>query len=337
MTLLVMEGFEGYGDRADLRRRHSIIQSGVATLIAGRHGGQALLLNTNNTCEFTGFGTPTTFTYGVAVLLSGGSINTLDLIRTFDGIIEQITVQLLAGGTLRVLSQAAVIGTANVPIMVDNWQYLELQVFIDDVGSYELRLDGVNILSNGSVDTRTAGSNASIDRVQLNRISATSNETYDDFYLLDDAGLTNNDFLGDIQIETMFPDSDGNRNNFTRVGGGLNNFEAVDDGNSPDDDTTYNHSATLDDDELYGHAAMTAAFDTVYAIQVRNHCRKENAGERQVRALIRSNVSEAEGAAQVLSVDWRYKDHIFETDPQGGGAWTETRINALEAGFTIEA
>jgi hypothetical protein len=110
----------------------------------------------------------------------------------------------------------------------------------------------------------------------------------------------------------------------------------VDDGDTPDDDSTFNSGAVLDDTELYTMADMTENFDTVHGIVVRNHYRSEEAGSRLVRAFIRSNVDQAEGDAFANATEYRYNDGVFEIDPQGSGAWTEARINALECGMTIE-
>ena len=336
MAMLIMEGFEGFNDVADVRRRHVLIQTGVPTLETGRYGGKALKMSTNNGMYLQSFGNLTTFVIGVAIYMSGTSIASNDVIRTIEGVTECLVVSCYSGGLIYITRGTTFLGVASVGFRLNTWHYLELKGVIDNTtGTYEVRLDGVNILSDTGQDTQ-GGTNSYINLIQIHRQSS-GQELHDDLYLLDSAGLTNNDFLGDIQIQTVNPDGDGNRNDFTRVGGGLNNYEAVDDGDTPDDDTTYNHSAVLDEDELYTHSALAGTFDTVYAISVRNHVRKENAGDRSIRALIRSNTNEAESALSGLSTDWLYLDGIFEVDPQGGGAWTETRVNACEMGMTIEA
>ena len=330
-----MEGFEGYADMADVRRRHILTGTGTSTLVAGRLGGQALHLFTNNALFMNGFGTPTTFVLGFACRFSGTSTFNGDLIRVFSLSVEQLVLRIVTGGKLYLDRGTTNIDGGTVPMILQNWHYIEFKATIDNsVGAYEIKLDGITIMSDSSVDTQNAAA-SSIDLVQFHRNSSQSEE-YDDIYLLDDQGLNNTDFLGDTQIETIIPDGDGNQNDFA-PDSGLTNWEMVDDGDTPDDDSTFNSGGTLDDAELYTMAAMTASFDSVAAIQVRNHLRKEEAGDRQGRALIRSNTDQAEGAAHGMSTDYRYHEHIFETDPQGGGAWTETRINALEAGFTIEA
>ena len=339
MTMLLMEGFEGYADVADVRRGdgRTLIQSGAASLVAGRlNGGQALHMSTNNQCYLTGFGTPTTFVFGFALRFSGTSSFNGDMIRFYSLGSEQLVLRIITGGKIFLdRSTINLDDSAGFSLNLQSWHYLEFKATIDNsVGAYELKVDGVTVMSDTGVDTQTSA-NAEIDVIQLVRNSSQSEE-YDDMYLLDDQGLDNNDFIGDVEIQTQFPDGDGNQNDFT-PDSGLNNWEMVDDGNTPDDDSTFNSSSTLNHAELYTMEAMVGTFDTVFALQVRNHLRKENAGLRTGRALIRSNTDQSEGAIRGISTEYRYFDEIYENDPQGGGAWTETRLNALETGFTIEA
>jgi hypothetical protein len=148
----------------------------------------------------------------------------------------------------------------------------------------------------------------------------------------------NNARLGEVTMEMLLPDGDGNRNNFTATGAGTTNADRVDDGASPDGDTTYVSSSTLDDDELYTHGNITLTnTDTYYAVVVRHLSRKEDAGDRQMRCLARSVATEAESVATGVGAEFRYYDGIFEVDPNGGGAWTQSSINAAEFGVTIEA
>ena len=102
--------------------------------------------------------------------------------------------------------------------------------------------------SDTGVDTQNGGV-AQIDNIELHGASS-PDPVFDDIYVLDDAGSDNTDFLGDCRVETIFPDADGNENDFT-ASPAVSNYLNVDDGGSPDDDTTYNWSATATDRELY--------------------------------------------------------------------------------------
>ncbi len=337
MAMLMMEGFEGYGgtNANAIRRRRVISQSNTGALVTGRLGGFALNPATSVEVLFTEFGDVTSFVFGFAMYVNGISVASGDLIQFMDADSEQLVLRVAQGGVLFLdLAGVNIDKADSQALRIKNWTYIEVKATIDNsVGSYEIRVDGIVVMSDSGVDTQSTA-NSFINRVDT-QSSSTTDQILDDIYLLDDTGLTNTDFLGDIQIETMYPDVDGNRNDMTPLSG-LTNYEMVDDGHTPDDDTTYNSGGVVGDDELYGYAAMTATFDTVYALQVRNLVRKEDSGYRTGATLIRSNVDELEGTPHPVSTDWRYYDQIYEVDPQGGGAWTETRINALEGGFTVK-
>jgi hypothetical protein len=51
----------------------------------------------------------------------------------------------------------------------------------------------------------------------------------------------------------------------------------------------------------------------------------------------RSSTTEVESADKYLGVDWRYINHIYENDPNGGGNWTEANVNAAQFGLKIQA
>lgn len=335
MTIRFMEGFEGYSSQTQIRRRHNIPNSGSVAVSAGRIGGSAYHAGSSDQFNCLNFGELTDFVLGFAFRFNATNIAAGDIFQCISGTTGYLTLRVTTGSELILDLGSTQIDKSNIPILGTNWHYIEFKANIDNsTGSYELRLDGINVASDTGVDTQN-GTDAFIDRIVF-YYQSQGQQRIDDLYILDDAGLTNNDFLGDIEIQTIYPDGDGNVSDFTPLSG-LTNWEMVDDGDTPDGDTTYVSSAVLDDTDLYTLDDMVSNFDTVYALQVRNHIRKENAGERQTRTLIRSNTDEQEGASRPVSTEFRYYDDIHELDPQGGGAWTETRINALEAGITIEA
>ncbi len=336
MAMLLMEGFEGYTTSANgLRRRYTITQSATGTLVAGRLGGYAFSPGSSVQILFMEFGNVASFVFGFAYRVSGVNINTGDIIQFIDGLTEQLVLRCTAGGDLFFDRGATNLDQSSGPALKRNqWHYIEVKAVISNTGSYEIKLDGVTIMSDaGPVDTQGTA-NSYITRIDTNQ-NSTTDQQYDDIYFLDLTGLTNNDFLGDVQIQTLYPDADGNRNDMTPLSG-LTNYEMVDEGQTPDDDTTYNSGGVVGNDELYSHDALTGTFDTVYAVQVRNLVRKEEAGYRTGATLVRSNTDELEGTPHPVATDYRYYDHIYEVDPQGGGAWTEARVNAAEFGFTVK-
>jgi len=342
MTMLFCEGFEQYADQADFLRSIWQTQSigGITGFTTGRHGGQALQLHSSN--ESVAFPTPDAgieYWVGVAVRFTGASIVAGGIINLQAQDVVQGALNITAAGELEYVADTQLDITSGLGLTIDTWYYIELHVLLDaTVGELEVKVNGATQIGplTGQDTERVQGPN--IHKIILQQ-NLTNQPDYDDFYLNNAAGLTNNDFLGDIIVETVFPDADGNRNDMTRVGGGLNNYEAVDDGATPDDDTTYNHGNVVGDDELYSFGDLTGngfQIDTVHGVGVTNHYRQAEAGVRFVRALARSNVTEVEGANLGVGANYQYNQHIYEVDPDGGGAWDEAAINAAEFGITIE-
>ncbi len=73
------------------------------------------------------------------------------------------------------------------------------------------------------------------------------------------------------------------------------------------------------------------------AVQVATAARKDDAGSRSLRALIRSGATTANGATRVLGTSYALYDDRFETDPATGTAWTKAGVDALEAGVEVTA
>jgi hypothetical protein len=339
MALLWIDGFEQYADLNDVIDNYDSSQNAGIVMATGRHAGgnnRALDIDFNNS-NVTRAIPESTSTIVVGFAYNSGIWSTsLDLLRLWSGGTEMIVLRPSAGIELVVDRGSTQLGiTTGLGLIANQWYYIELKVFIhDSTGTVELWVDGSKELDLTSQDTRN-GTPSTINRFQL--VGNTNNARFDDLYVLDDSGSDATDRLGDVRVETLFPDADGATNDFTAVGTGSTNADRVDDGITPDDDTTYVHSATAADKDLYGFEAITGSVDTVYGVGVCLRLRKAEAGERTVRTVARSSTTEVESADKYLGVDWRYINHIYENDPNGGGNWTEANVNAAQFGLKIQA
>lgn len=340
MTLLLADGFEFYGNGADTQRRRqdrNNVSGNSDTIVTGRFGrGQALTLRTTSGhCQWL-IPTPGDVFYAgwsMMIIETTADITAQDLAIFYDDNGQQCTLRLDTDGEVAVDRGATTLATSSgLNLLTGISYYIEWGLTINaTTGSFTVHIDGVEWLNETSQNTDNQSStNANYFAIQ----GGAREKIIDDFYLCDDAGSVNNGRLGEVEIEGLVPSSDGNRTNWTILSG-LTNYEMVDDGTTPDDDSTYNSSSTVLQDDLYGLDNVTADVSVVRAVQVVNHVRLEDAGFREVRALVRSNTDEAQGDNQALGVPWNYYYSLFETDPQGGAAWTETRINAMEAGIEL--
>ncbi len=348
MALIFCEGFEQYDNQADLDRsewNRAGFGGSLATFVTGRFaGGKAVSLA--NTSSILALNPPvhtTEYWIGFAIRWVGTSMMNHDVCGLRSSAIENVQLQVTSGGELEVRQAGTLLeGTSGLGLGLNTWYYIECHfVIVLSGGEYEVRVDeGVQLGPATSQDTEGSGITAPIVDTFYIFDNSTSDPQYDDLYLLDNTGLVNNDFLGDIQVETVVPVGDGNRNDMTPLSG-LTNYEMVDDGETPDGDTTYVSGAVVGDDELYDFADLGAsgfAIDVVHAVQVTNVVRKAEAGTRTVKTLARSNVTEVEGARTGgAGTDYKNLQAVYETDPDGGGAWDEAAVNAAEFGITVEA
>ena len=225
--------------------------------------------------------------------------------------------------------------TTGVGIRGDRWYYIEYKVVLATgaTGSWEVKVDGVTVGSGSGVATSNVNTTSCIQT--LLGVGATNDNRVADYYVCDGAGASLNDFLGDVHIETVFPDGDGNRNNWTPLSG-LTNYEMVDE-TEPDRDTSYVSTSTAGNDELYTFAALTVDADTVLACVPKALMVSEDGGYREARVLCRSSVSESTGATYAISSGNRYRHlwGVIEQNPNGPAAWTDTTVNAAEFGVEL--
>ena len=89
--------------------------------------------------------------------------------------------------------------------------------------------------------------------------------------------------------------------------------------------------------DRYAYADLAGTPAAIMAVQVATVARKDDAGSRSLRALIRSGATTANGATRVLGTSYALYDDRFETDPATGAAWTKAGVDALEAGVEVVA
>lgn len=340
MALLVIEGFEQYGADTQLPRggwTSNLLASWNPLSGAGepRHAGGKCVEGVGNGSNLV-HGVPPSvdFTCGFAYFLADSGPDNTIMINFRNGAIDHLRLRITAGGELaldRGTTQLAI--TSGQNLVQSTWYYFEVNARIDNSGDYDVHIDGAQAFTATTVDTQNGGS-AVIDNIELIG-DANLDPRFDDIYFLDDTGSDNVGLLGDCRVETLFPDALGNENDFT-ASPAVDQHLNVDDGLTPDDDTTYNHSATVTDRELYGFAALTGNIDTVFGVDAKMLCRKEDAGFREVRVIARSNVTEVESGDLTLGVDYVFKNNIYENDPNGGGNWTETAVNAAQFGLDLQ-
>jgi len=219
---------------------------------------------------------------------------------------------------------------ASTTVLVQNvWYYVELSVVIDpSAGAFELRVNGITEASGSGYNTAYGG-NATADKVDWGDWNYVS---LDDLYLCNDLGAHNNDFLGDIAVHCLMPNGAGNYSEWApQPGANWENVSEI----PPDDDTSYNETASAGNRDSYQFADL-AAGGAVLGIQLNERIRKEGAGSSHVIApFARVAGADYDQAQESVPDNYIYVPRVLETDPSTGLAWSRAALNAAEFGIKL--
>lgn len=256
---------------------------------------------------------------------------------------DQLTLATTAGGYLEVRRgtfTGALLATSATPIILNSWHYIEMKATIADSGGMvEVRIDGVSRLSF-SGDTRNGGTSTNTDVLYFPGYgtSATGSiRVIDDIYICDGSGAVNNDFLGDIKIETLYPNANGANSQLSGSDGNqIDNYQLVDEVGVPVT-SDYVSSAVVGARDTYAFSNLTTSTGPIKGLQINAYANKSDAGSRSIKGLAVSGGSIAIGTARPLQTSYLPHLTVHEVDPNGGGAWTIASINNAEFGIEVDA
>lgn len=251
---------------------------------------------------------------------------------------NQLTLLVTSTGALRVLlggiASATQIGISADGVMISGaYQFVEFYANVaNSGGAVEVRVDGVTVVFVTGVDTQgTAVAGCAQINVARSRTSGGVTGQVMDLYALTVDGTINNDFLGDTQWVTIFPDADTAETDWVR-NTGSNDFAAINN-NPQDGDTTYLDGNNVGDISEFEVADLPAGVGEVIAIVTRSVMRKTNAGDGSAQISLISSLASPEttvaGTNRALTEVYASYPDIFETDPETGAPWAPAAVNAL--------
>jgi len=338
MALVFIEGFDAYGTTVNVapvgmgRKWSDGAVSSFMRVRTGRLTGYSVSLNP---WDEVGFAVPATQTL---ILGFGFNSKTANLAETRvvefrDGSTIGINLRRQTTGEWSIyLGTTHLATTSGEALTYDTWCYVELRVKVDNsAGEYELRVNGSVVLSASSTDTQP-GSNAFTDTIRLVATNASGVLLYyDDLYLLDETGSTNNTFLGPVKVETIFPSADSAVDCTPSTGS--DNYALLDD-NAANDDTDYVTGAAADVD-LYDYPSVDS--NVIFGLVVNTVCRETDATPLDIVQLAKSGSTTGSSAAETIgSSTYVMRKAIFEENPDTSSAWTNSGVNAAQFGFEIQ-
>jgi hypothetical protein len=341
--LLFIDGFDHYVT-ADITKKWTAVSGTSPTIAAGgrrsgssMRGAATVVTATKTLVASASWVVGFAFSY---TALPGGAVAILALL---DAGTLQCDLRVNADGTLSVTRNGTALtsGTSVVSLSIAIYHYIEFKVTIADsisAGSCKVRVNGVDVITVATGQDLKSTANASANQVRLGTSgggNTLGTWDIDDVYVCDQSGSTNNDFLGDVRIDTILPTSDGNYSQFT-PSTGSSHYVLVDE--TAPNTTDYNDGSGVGDRDSYGMGNLSAlTSQTVYGVQVNAAILKDDAGAKSAATFVRSSSTNGDGASAALGTSQAYVSQVFETDPNGSIAWTETTVNAMEAGVIVTA
>ncbi|OYW79716.1 MAG: hypothetical protein B7Z19_04545 [Polynucleobacter sp. 32-46-5] len=217
-------------------------------------------------------------------------------------------------------------------IRATGWQYIEISASVSDtVGEVVVKADGVTVI-NYTGDTKNGGTNTTIDRVVVSNSYSNTYWYFDDFYLCNDTGTTNNTFLGDVRVHTLLPTADTAVADLTPTGSSSHYANVSD---IPDSTATYNASGIVGHKDLYTMSDLPSGVTTIHATQANNLARKTDAGAIGLKNIVKSGGITASGVTKQLSASTTGTSDIFAVDPATSTAWTVAGVNGVEVGAEV--
>lgn len=240
-------------------------------------------------------------------------------------------------GKLHMWTPNAVGGYSNKTwLRKDKWYYVECVFDDDDSGGGSLYLNGSleSTISRWSSDIDTPEEKAlwpwtGSYILQLGYYTFAywnGDAAFDDLYIATDSvALTP---LGDSSTQSLAPTGAGSSATWTPSSGA--NWTCVDEVD-PDGDTSYVETATANATDLYAFED-TALSGGIHAVQVLFQAQAQGVGQRGVAAVAKLGANLSYGTTYYpRTVGYVSYGATFLTKP-GGGTWTASDVNNLEAG-----
>lgn len=342
MALLVIEGFDGYNSKTDFYDNEKYFEevSGTPTFVTGRSGsGKAInLAGITTTNVFLPAQSTDTIFMGFAIRINAGTDDypIFEFYGYPNSTLNNFVVNYGASPRRISIGRYSTNHLVETPeLNLGQWYYISFDMLINNsAGSITLYLDGVQVDSVSGVDTLDTSGNTNVIRfVARGTTSGGLDFDIDDLYFGDNSGTDLTAQVGDVSIEQLVPDGAGSSSQFTPSAG--SNYQNVDE-LTPDGDTTYNSSNTVGHKDLFTCSNLSTTPGTVYAVQLDIKANKQDVGTRTYKPVIKSNATEGDGSEQGLTDgSYKTKSFIYENDPDGGGSWSGSSVDAMEIGYKV--
>ena len=212
------------------------------------------------------------------------------------------------------------------------WCTVECTLVVSNsAGAVTLDINGVTVYTGTSLDTRQGTHTPfGVDAVGIGGFGM--GDLYcDAMYVRDDSTR-----LGPFRIDKV--DTSANDSvQFTPLSS--TNESNIDDGNSPDDDTSYNSSSTLNHRDTFTVAGWKATSHKVFAVIPRAVAKASAADGRELRTVVDNGSVVTGTSTSIDDTGYTEVSQVLEiaTSTYASPEAAETGVNALKIGYEISA
>jgi len=341
MALLWTDGFDIYGSNdgeieTSLSARGYTYGNIIVIDDTGRLSGSSLKITTAYAPIVSpDLGTTNaTIACGVAFKTDTASPSNNDdgaIIAFTDGT-NTIGLEVTTNGNITINVGGSILDTSSNTITTDTWHFLEWKFTVGANEAYLVKIDGDTWIS-GNGDTQD-GSATYYNQFKLRNVTgySTPDFWYDDLYIMDATGNTNNDLIGDSKIITIQPDGDDSCN-FATLSTGTDHYALVDD-DPFDGDSTYVEDGTTGNRDVFTYENTSDA-NSIYGISIITAGKRTDTDALNIRTFTSSGSTNATGANYALEASYASGLEILEEDPDTSSAWTASGVNSAKFGFEI--
>lgn len=288
-----------------------------------RTGNQSFLANGESFASLPriNFASRSTMIMGVAIYFTGLATQVYKWLNSQGAPSggELISIQVGSDGAINVgLGNGPTIIAVSAPGVVSagSFSYLETKVTFDSVaGSCVVRVNGQVVVTFNGPTCFAGFANA-----QSFTLTGSSHVDlyYSDFYLLDDSGGVNDDFLGPIQVFAIVPDANETPLDWTPLAN--TNWQEVSQVPPPVDDSAYVFAGTEGNTDQYHYtiSGPTEAFEIKF-VQHSLCCKLDAPGAHTIASQVNTHTS---GAPQVgsdaVGADYVYVIFPWDVNPNTG-------------------
>lgn len=260
---------------------------------------------------------------------------------------EQISISLSTTGELELRRggiNGTIIATSAQVITAGVWHHVEVKFIASSTiaatdGTVIVRVNDVAVITQSANIDNIATANLEVSQVWFMRPGSTTygitTAYVDDIFAWDSTGSNNNDFIGDKDVLTYYPDSDGATTDWVRNTGSTD-YSAVDYASTePDGDTTYLQAASAADVEDLGIETVPSTVTNIVAVVGVNVLKKTEATAATVTpAIVGGSGAVDSGSTHTMTESYAYYHDVYELDPDTSAAWTASTISASSLRLT---